>query len=251
MTEKTQHRGRSGGVDLAEKGHRDGKTISLDRRLFMHFLAMRGRVEPDSLQEALGSYPLGGVLYKNFNDPYGIGWLTFSESPDKILQANRDLFSHRPFSETTIQTEYTMSGRTYAIGHEGDLERSLISRPVQRVTNPELDWAIWYPVRRSGSFEALSAKEQRTMLMEHGGIGKAYGKAGLAHDIRLACHGLDKNDNDFVIGILGPELYPLSHLVQRMRKTVQTSQYLSNLGPFFVGKVFWQQQAQGEHHTHE
>ena len=56
----------------------------------------------------------------------------------------------------------------------------------------------------------------------------------------VACHGLDKHDNDFVIGLLGPNLFPLSAIVQEMRKTEQTSQYLDSLGPFFVGKVAWQ-----------
>ena len=76
--------------------------------------------------------------------------------------------------------------------------------------------------------------------MEHSGIGRVYGQANLAYDIRLACYGLDKNDNDFVIGLLGGELHPLSAIVERMRKTKQTSQYLSNLGPFFVGRAVWQ-----------
>jgi len=48
------------------------------------------------------------------------------------------------------------------------------------------------------------------------------------------------HDNDFVIGLVGRDLHPLSHLVQTMRKTVQTSQYLESLGPFFVGHVLWQ-----------
>jgi chlorite dismutase len=78
------------------------------------------------------------------------------------------------------------------------------------------------------------------MLMEHGGIGRAYGKAGYSMDVRLACHGLDKNDNDFVIGLLGKELFPLSALVQHMRKTRQTSQFIEKLGPFFVGKAVYQ-----------
>lgn len=133
-----------------------------------------------------------------------------------------------------------MLGRTYAIGYEPDLEQVLLKRPVTRVTDTSLPWVIWYPVRRSGAFESLSSDEQRTILMEHGGIGRAYGKAGLVHDIRLACFGLDKNDNDFVIGLLGHELHPLSAIVERMRKTKQTSQYLTNLGPFFVGKAVWQ-----------
>ena len=81
------------------------------------------------------------------------------------------------------------------------------------------------------------------ILGEHGTIARRYGEGGYAADIRLACHGLDKNDNDFIIGLLGPELFPLSHVVQTMRKTEQTSQYLDSLGPFFVGKVVWQSKA--------
>ena len=71
-------------------------------------------------------------------------------------------------------------------------------------------------------------------------LGRAYGDADLAHDIRLACHGLDVNDNDFVIGLVGRDLHALSHLVQAMRRTIQTSQYLETLGPFFVGHAVWQ-----------
>jgi chlorite dismutase len=65
----------------------------------------------------------------------------------------------------------------------------------------------------------------------------AYGAQGLAHDIRLACHGLDAGDNEFVIGLVGPTLHPLSHLVQAMRRTRQTSEYIAKMGPFFVGYV--------------
>ena len=61
-----------------------------------------------------------------------------------------------------------------------------------------------------------------------------------AHDIRLACHGLDRDDNDFVIGLIGKDLFPLSAVVQSMRKTQQTSLYLDRLGPFFVGRAVWQ-----------
>jgi chlorite dismutase len=92
--------------------------------------------------------------------------------------------------------------------------------------------------------EALSVQEQQVVLQEHGGVGRAYGRAGYATDMRLACHGLDKNDNDFVVGLIGSKLYPLSSIVQRMRKTKQTSVYLERLGPFFVGKAIWQSQGQ-------
>lgn len=74
-------------------------------------------------------------------------------------------------------------------------------------------------------------------MREHAGIGMAYGQKELAHDIRLACHGLDPADNEFVLGIVGSELHPLSHLVQTMRKTRQTSEFITQMGPFFVGRV--------------
>ena len=71
----------------------------------------------------------------------------------------------------------------------------------------------------------------------------SFGAGDFAHDIRLACHGLDMHDNDFVIGLTGKELFPLSAIVQTMRKTTQTSQYLTNLGPFFVGHAVWKSPA--------
>jgi chlorite dismutase len=75
--------------------------------------------------------------------------------------------------------------------------------------------------------------------MEHGKIGMAYVQHDLVHDVRLACHGLDAGDNDFLIGLIGRELAPLSKIVENMRKTRQTSLYLERLGPFFVGRAAW------------
>ena len=62
----------------------------------------------------------------------------------------------------------------------------------------------------------------------------------LARDVRLACHGLDPNDNDFIAGLVGKELHPLSAVVQRMRSTRQTAEFIEKLGPFFVGRAVWQ-----------
>ena len=67
-------------------------------------------------------------------------------------------------------------------------------------------------------------------------IGRAYAQAGYAQDIRLACFGLDPHDNEFVIGLVGPDLYPLSRLVQDMRKTQQTAKYIESLGTIFCGQ---------------
>ena len=133
-----------------------------------------------------------------------------------------------------------MLGRTYSIGYERNLEYVLTQKPAERVTNPDWPWAVWYPLKRKGSFHALKREEQMLILKEHGTIGRSYGESGHGLDVRLACHGLDKNDNDFITGLVGDNLTGLSKIVERMRKTKQTSTYLESLGPFFVGKVIWQ-----------
>jgi chlorite dismutase len=228
-------------VNISEHGRSpDGEVISLNRRLFVQVMAFGEVFNLEALTNALDAHKIQGVLYQDINDPQGVALATFSDDPDYFLTTMRDFYNDAPFNYLVPKPEYTMLGRTYALGYENDLEDTLINRPIRRLLDPKLQWAIYYPLRRAGSFEQLSAQEQRTILMEHGGIGMAYGRAGLGHDLRLACHGLDKNDNDFVVGLIGPELTPLSMIVQRMRKTKQTSLHLEKLGPFFIGKVAWQ-----------
>lgn len=230
-------------VDLDEKGRSSsGEVLRSDRRLYMQFMGFGGVKDRDALVTALDQAKIAGALYQDLNDPRGVGLVTYSETPDFFVGDLRDFFYQPPFADLEPKPEYTMFGRTYALGYEQDLHETLIGRPRSRVVDPELQWVVWYPLRRAGSFEQLSSQEQNVILAEHGGIGRAFGRAHLGYDIRLACHGLDKNDNDFVVALLGPELYPLSVIVQRMRKTKQTSLHLERLGPFFVGKVVWQSQ---------
>lgn len=236
-----QQRAYSEDADVFEHGRsREGGVISADRRLFMQLLAFGDCPDAAGLLAPLAEAGMHGVLYEDINDPRGVALLTFSEDPAFFIDRLRPFVNSGPFGRLTPKPEYTMLGRTYAIGYEDDLEATLVTRPRNRVTDPQLPWAIWYPLRRAGSFEQLSADEQRTVLMEHGGIGRAFGKAGHGYDIRLACYGLDKNDNDFVVGLVGPQLHPLSVIVQRMRKTKQTSLHLERLGPFFIGRAIWQ-----------
>ncbi|MFO7680348.1 MAG: chlorite dismutase family protein [Chloroflexota bacterium] len=228
-------------VDISEKGRSaDGEEISLDRRLYVQVMAFGEVTHTEMLINALAENKIQGALYEDINDPRGVALAAFSDDPDYFLTTLRAFYNEAPFSYLTPKPEYTMLGRTYALGYENDLEDTLIKRPIRRLLDPALQWVVYYPLRRAGSFEQLSAQEQRAILLEHGGIGMAYGRAGLGHDLRLACHGLDKNDNDFLVGLLGPQLAPLSMIVQRMRKTKQTSLHLEKLGPFFIGKVAWQ-----------
>jgi len=108
------------------------------------------------------------------------------------------------------------------------------------VTAAESKWHVWYPLRRKGGFNSMPQDEQTAILREHGKIGHGFGDSELAHDIRLACFGIDQYDNDFVIGLIGKELFPLSACVQAMRKTQMTSHHIQEMGPFFVGKAIRQ-----------
>jgi hypothetical protein len=224
-------------IDVRERGANQQTT---DRRLFMQLLALGGCADPKPLVRALESSGIEAVLYRDVNDPRGVGVLGMSEDPAFFVQGFRDLLNAEPFAGLTQKHELTMLGRTYASGFESDLEDWLLRRPRRTALVPAWPWAVWYPLRRTGSFARLSPQEQGTIIREHSVIGRAYGDADLVHDIRLACHGLDGRDNDFVIGLVGKALHPLSHIVQRMRTTVQTSQYLQTLGPFFVGHALWQ-----------
>ena len=228
------------GLDIREQGRRDGAPIHLDRRLFMKFTAFGGCDSVHVAAVELESRRVQGALYKDVHDPHGIGVVALAEDPSYFATELRDLFTIAPFAEMRHKAEFDMLGRTYAIGYEADLEHVLLQRPRERIIDPALPWAVWYPLQRDKAFYALSAERQRQILAEHGGIGRRFGEAGLAADVRFACHGLDPVDNDFVIGLLGRRLHPLSILVQTMRSTEQTSQYLSRLGPFFVGYAAWQ-----------
>ncbi len=227
--------------DLREfGGERGGQRQSSDRRLFMQLLAFGGcSITPGLLRE-LDRSGLEGALYEDVNDPQGVALLTWSADPAFFAGELRQWLQHSAFAGLDFKPEFTLLGRSYAIGHEPDLDDWLLDKPRRAATDPAMPWAVWYPLRRSGAFQTLPADQQTAILREHGVIGHAFGAAGYAQDIRLACFGLDRNDNDFVIGLVGPDLHPLSACIQAMRKTRQTSEFIQQMGPFFVGRAVWQ-----------
>ncbi len=215
---------------------RDGQPQRSDQRLFMQLLAFGDCAAAREVAAHLASAADTVIVYEDLNDPRGIAVLTVSDDPNVFLNQVRPRLTTGPMARLSLKPQFSMFGRTYSIGYEPDLPEVLMHRPRRTVLNPAWPWAIWYPLRRSGAFAQLPPEQQRTILAEHGQIGMAFGAADYAHDIRLACHGLDRDDNDFVIGLIGKELFPLSAVVQAMRKTQQTSLYLDRLGPFFVGR---------------
>lgn len=236
-------------IDVNEYGGRkDGVRQEMNRRLFMQLLVFDvppgGDADTSARQVgiALRERGIAGVVYADVMDPRGVGLLTWSEDPSVFATRVRNLFneSFEPMNmlrHVTIRRDFGMLGRSYSTGHEPDLADALLKRPVRNVLNESLPWHVWYPLKRNGAFAKLEPHDQSMILREHAALGMAYGAQELAHDIRLACHGLDSADNDFIIGLVGSTLQPLSHLVQAMRKTRQTSEFIAKMGPFFVGHV--------------
>jgi chlorite dismutase len=231
-------------IDVSEHGaQRDGKPQVLDRRLFMQLLVLNctGELGParavETLGKTLAATGIGTVLYEDMNDPFGIGVLTFTEEPADFVTKVRPSIASPDLAGIKLRSEFTMLGRSYSSGFEPDLEHWVLKRPRETVLNEAWPWAVWYPLRRTGAFAKLERREQGGILREHGMIGRSYAAQNLAHDVRLACHGLDANDNEFLIGLIGEKLHPLSHIVQAMRATRQTSEFISQMGPFFVGRA--------------
>jgi chlorite dismutase len=231
-------------IDVREYGGKKGtERQSMDRRLYMQLLvvdAAAGQSGDDlgkRLGEACAAAGVASVIYADAMSPQGVGLLTWSEDPAYFVRFVRPLFARDGISQAILRPDYAMIGRTYSIGHEPDLEHALLRRSVENVKNDAFRWHVWYPLRRTGAFARLEPHDQGMILREHAQIGMAYGAQDLAHDIRLACYGLDAADNEFVIGLVGRDLHPLSHLVQAMRRTRQTSEFIERMGPFFVGYV--------------
>lgn len=230
-------------IDVREwGGKKEGERQVMDRRLFFQLTVWSAEHakadERTALHQRLRRDKVPSVVYDDVNAPAQIGVLGWSERPEdlhtRLAPALRDELVGRGWRQNH---DFTMLGRTYSLGHEPELEHALLRRPVEYVLHEGWDWGVWYPLRRHGSFEKLEKHDQGIILKEHAVIGMAYGRKDLAHDVRLACHGLDAGDNEFVVGLIGKELHPLSHVVMSMRHTRQTSEFIAKMGPFFVGRV--------------
>jgi hypothetical protein len=233
------------GVDVNERGGKgaDGQPQVMNRRLFMQLIVldcpegMSPETVPEALAKALEARGASAVIYEDANSPRSFGLLSYDEDPATFVEKVRPAVNEVGPKPLILRRELTMLGRSYSNGYETDLGFWLIDRPKQTVENPEWNWHVWYPLRRSGAFQKLDGREQAAILREHAIIGRAYGTQNLAHDVRLTCYGLDENDNEFVVGLIGKDLHPLSHVIQAMRKTRQTSEFIVHMGPFFVGRA--------------
>ena len=230
-----------GSPDLLEHGAPvRGETQTLNSRLFVQVQVFTECFDVSPVVNAVQQSGLVAAVYANLNDPRGVGVVVMDEDPAVFAGPFRELLTAPPFSQLTPVPAFTMTGRTYAQGRERELEDFLLKKVPRNVLNTDYPWAVWYPLRRIGAYNRLSRADQGKITMEHGMLGRRYGEAGYAVDVRLECHGIDRDDNEFVIGLMGRELVPLSKLVKDMRATRQTAEFIQGMGPFFVGKALYQ-----------
>src|SRR5580692_8858959 len=144
-------------IDVREYGgKREGARQVLDRRLFMQLLVFDVEGQPDreaeQIARQLGTARVPSVVYADTMDPRSVGVLTWGEDPAHFAANVRP---HLQSSALHPRRDYAMIGRTYATGHEPDLEHALLRRSIENVTNEAYRWHVWYPLRRSGAFAKL------------------------------------------------------------------------------------------------
>src|SRR5262245_12109268 len=161
-------------IDVNEYGgKREGVRQAMNRRLFMQLLVFDAPPGADPSEVAalaaalLVNKRIPGVVYADAMDPRGMGLLSWGEDPARFVREVRPLFTTEALRSVAIRPGWTMIGRTYATGHEPDLEHAMLKRPINNVMNEAYAWHVWYPLRRSGAFAKLEGHEQSQILREH------------------------------------------------------------------------------------
>ncbi|KAF4668263.1 hypothetical protein FOL47_003118 [Perkinsus chesapeaki] len=199
------------------------------------------------LEEQMKAADVSCVIYDNINSPKSIGLLTWSIDPSHFAKVVNPVLQQAGIGDVLSPVPgWTMLGKTYSNGHEPSLRDFLLKKVPRNATRQDAPYAVWYPMRRKGEFYMETPSDQCRMLLHHAAIGRAYAEVGAAYDIRLNCYGIDADDNEFVVGLIGKDLYGLSKIVEEMRKTEHTSYYLKSLGPFFVGLRVFSHQSKAE-----
>ena len=113
---KDQKEGTSGSstelpsINISERGMADGKPVKCDRRLFMQFMAFDDCFDLPTIIEALEEESPQAVLYKDINNPTGIGMLVYCEDPAYIVDTIHPLLEREEFEDLEYSPEVTMLG---------------------------------------------------------------------------------------------------------------------------------------------
>src|SRR3982751_2803820 len=115
-------RGRIEPPDLSEKGGlKDGEPQRSDQRLFMQLLAFGGCEDTRAIARHIEHSGVEAAVYEDVNDPRGIAILALTRKPEAFVERVRPVLNTGPCTALTLKPDYSMLGRTYAIGYEPDL----------------------------------------------------------------------------------------------------------------------------------
>lgn len=233
---------------LEEKGmiKSDGTREQMNERLYVQlrvldFTSAQGREEGLMAAEAaLKRSALQFVVYKDVCSSTALGVLCWTKDPHQLATEFNDLICslicvHDGVIAAEERSGWSMFGRTYSAGHEISLKDALFDRPIRHIKDSNCQYAVWYPMRRKATFYTQPPEDRCSMLLSHAAIGKSYSDIGAVHDVRLKCFGMDPHDNEFVIGLVSSNINSISRVVEDMRATRHTAEFVESLGPFFTG----------------
>ena len=96
-----------GGIDLSEKGRGStGVQLSLDKRLFMQFMAFR-EGNRDALVDKLRDNSVQAVVYQDINDAQGFGVMAYCQDPAYFIDKVQPII---PQCDVVQKHEFTMLG---------------------------------------------------------------------------------------------------------------------------------------------
>ena len=209
-------------------------TLFLQLQIFDIEPAAGPRAMVSALSRRLREKRIDGVIYGDANDHRGIGLLTWAADPGDILDNVHALLGGKRFSALTPRPGWVMLGCV-----SGD---AAATTP-ELLLDPNQNWATWYPQRNKAEWGSLGDAAQAKVLEEAGGVAKSSIDEGKVSYVRLACQGIDPEDNDHIFALTAANLLDINELQAAMRGTALLTTHLQKMGPVFVGRKIWQNPA--------
>src|SRR6186997_2363793 len=143
MEDSARGRARIEPPDISERGGlKDGEPQRSDDRLFVQLLAFGNCAKPLDVRDYLYKASVENIVYEDLNDPLGIAVVMMSRTPGDFIDVMRPILTSGPCAGLQLKPHFTMTGRTYSLGYEPDLNETLIERPRRTILNPDWRWGI-------------------------------------------------------------------------------------------------------------
>ena len=207
----------------------------------MKFTAFGGCADPQAAVAALAEDGVEGALYVDANDPQGIGLIVAAEDPGLLrddaaravqppavrgVHAQARVRHARPHVLDRLRAR----SRGHAV-HEAARQDAEPREPLGRVVSAAArrrSFRRCRPIISAASWPSTARSRNATA------------PAGMPPTCASRATASTRTTTTSSSACSARTCIRLSAVVQEMRKTEQTAQYLDSLGPFFVGKAVWQ-----------